>query len=400
MPDESPDDPLLGRVLADKLRVDALIGRGSMGVVYRAKHMTLKRDVAVKIMRVHAQTDPRYAKRFKREAETAFRLDHPNVLRVIDFGQEPDGLLYMAMEFVDGKNLLETLVDEFPLSSERISNIVSQILAGVAAAHDAGVVHRDLKPENVMLVRAKDDDGADVELVRVCDFGVARLIDDEPDAKTTSLAGQQRTTSSWTTTLTKHGMTVGTPNYMAPEQALGRVADARTDVYAVGAILFQLLTNRIPFDGATPLQVMLKQIETPAPRPSTIVANVDPHLERICLKALRKKPDRRYQTAREMRAKLRAMSEESVTIEVAEQRVRESKSTGERRKRRAPTSRHALGEVGARRRSSGNAPTPAAKRQPLGRILPVGVALIVVLCATLCATLGATWWARWLAAHP
>jgi serine/threonine protein kinase len=389
MPDESPEDPLLGRVLADKLRVDALIGRGSMGVVYRAKHLTLKRDVAVKIMRVHAQTDPKYAKRFKREAETAFKLDHPNVLRVLDFGQEPDGLLYMAMEFVDGKNLLETLAEDFPLKSERVSNIVSQILAGVAAAHDAGVVHRDLKPENVMIVRAKDDDGANVELVRVCDFGVARLIDDEPDVGLSSLGKMQRSTSSWTTTLTKQGMTVGTPNYMAPEQALGQAADARTDVYAVGAILFQLLTNRIPFDGATPLQVMLKQIEMPAPQPSSIVANVDAHLERICLKALRKKPDARYQTAREMRARLRAMSEDSVTIEVANRRVRES--SGERRKRRAPTVRPSSGTREERRRSGSRGGSDHARAR-LVRIAAVAVALIVVVCAT--------WGARWLAGHP
>ena len=388
MADESPEDPLLGRVLADKLRVDALIGRGSMGVVYRAKHLTLKRDVAVKIMRVHAQTDPKYAKRFKREAETAFKLDHPNVLRVLDFGQEPDGLLYMAMEFVDGKNLLETLAEDFPLASERVSNIVSQILAGVAAAHDAGVVHRDLKPENVMIVRAKDDDGANVELVRVCDFGVARLIDDEPDVGLASLGKMQRSTSSWTTTLTKQGMTVGTPNYMAPEQALGQSADARTDVYAVGAILFQLLTNRIPFDGATPLQVMLKQIEMPAPQPSSIVANVDAHLERICLKALRKKPDARYQTAREMRARLRAMSEESVTIEVANRRVRDNSS--ERRKRRAPTVRPAPGTPEGRRRSGSRGGGEARAR--VIRIAAVAFALIVVVCAT--------WGARWLAGHP
>jgi eukaryotic-like serine/threonine-protein kinase len=393
MPDESPEDPLLGRVLADKLRVDELIGRGSMGVVYRARHLTLKRDVAVKIMRVHAQTDPKYAKRFKREAETAFKLDHPNVLRVLDFGQEADGLLYMAMEFVDGKNLLETLAEDFPLTSERVSNIVSQILAGVAAAHDAGVVHRDLKPENVMLVHAKDDDGADVEVVRVCDFGVARLIDDEPDEGVPSLGSMQRSTSSWTTTLTKHGMTVGTPNYMAPEQALGQRADGRTDVYAVGAILFQLLTNRIPFDGATPLQVMLKQIESPAPRPSSIVANVDAHLERICLKALRKKPDARYQTARDMRARLRAMSEESVTIEVASQRMRDSST--ERRKRRAPTVRPTADEVSSRRRSSSKTSTTSKRgdgRRSLVGIAAVVVALIVVVCAT--------WGARWLAAHP
>jgi serine/threonine protein kinase len=393
MPDESPEDPLLGRVLADKLRVDALIGRGSMGVVYRAKHLTLKRDVAVKIMRVHAQTDPKYAKRFKREAETAFKLDHPNVLRVLDFGQEPDGLLYMAMEFVDGKNLLETLAEDFPLTSERVSNIVSQILAGVAAAHDAGVVHRDMKPENVMLVRAKDDDGVNVELVRVCDFGVARLIDDAPDAEPSSLGSEHRTTSSWTTTLTKHGMTVGTPNYMAPEQALGQVADARTDVYAIGAILFQLLTNRIPFDGATPLQVMLKQIETPAPHPSSIVANVDPHLERICLKALRKKPDSRYQTAREMRARLRAMSEESVTIEVANRRVREGAGERrERRKHRAPIVRPSPAGSARRRRSTKPPSSGGEQRSLLVRGAVVALALIVVVCAT--------WGARWLAAHP
>jgi len=361
-----------------------------MGVVYRAKHLTLKRDVAVKIMRVHAQTDPKYAKRFKREAETAFKLDHPNVLRVLDFGQESDGLLYMAMEFVDGKNLLETLADDFPLSSERVSNIVSQILAGVAAAHDAGIVHRDLKPENVMLVHAKDDDGANVELVRVCDFGVARLIDDDPDADAPSSGKGQRTTSSWTTTLTKHGMTVGTPNYMAPEQALGQVADARTDVYAVGAILFQMLTNRIPFDGATPLQVMLKQIEMPAPQPSSIVANVDAHLERICLKALRKKPAARYQTARDMRARLRAMSEESVTIEVSNRRVRENPS--ERRRRRAPTVRPSHGAAEVRRRSTNQAPRGSERQSRLIRMVAVAFALIVILCAT--------WGARWLAAHP
>ena len=315
-------DPLVGRTIADKFLIEAFLGSGSMGTVYRARHLALKRSVALKIMRVHGSTDPKYAKRFKREASTAFKLDHPNSMRVLDFGQEPDGILYMAMEYVDGRTLAEVIAEEWPLSPERISVILAQVLAALAVAHEMGIVHRDLKPENIMLLRSKDDDGAEHELVKVCDFGVAKLVEDDEDEGGNDLAkggaSEMRATTSNTTTLTKHGMTVGTPLYMAPEQALGQKTDARTDIYAVGVVLFQMLTKRLPFEAVTPLQVMLKHIESPAPKPSALVENVDGELERICLKALRKKPDARYQTARAMRAKLRAMEEASVTLEVAE----------------------------------------------------------------------------------
>ncbi len=313
-------DPLVGRTIADKFLIEAFLGSGSMGTVYRARHLALKRSVALKIMRVHGSTDPKYAKRFKREASTAFKLDHPNSMRVLDFGQEPDGILYMAMEYVDGRTLAEVIADEWPLSPERISAILAQVLAALAVAHEMGIVHRDLKPENIMLLRSKDDDGAEHELVKVCDFGVAKLVEDDEEEGGNDLAkvSEMRATTSNTTTLTKHGMTVGTPLYMAPEQALGQKTDARTDIYAVGVVLFQMLTKRLPFEAVTPLQVMLKHIESPAPKPSALVQDVDEELERICLKALRKKPDARYQTARAMRAKLRAMEEASVTLEVAE----------------------------------------------------------------------------------
>jgi len=316
--DEPAVDPMIGRTIADKFQIEAFVGGGSMGTVYRARHLALKRSIALKIMRVHGATDPKYAKRFKREASTAFKLDHPNSMRVLDFGQEPDGVLYMAMEYLEGRTLADVIAEEWPLSPERVSLILAQVLAALAVAHEMGIVHRDLKPENIMLVKQKDDDGVEQELVKVCDFGVAKLVEEEdPNDLGRSDPSEARATTSNTTTLTKHGMTVGTPLYMAPEQALGQKTDARTDIYAVGVVLFQMLTKRLPFEASTPLQVMLKHIEEPAPKPSSLVDDVDEELERICLKALRKKPEARYQSARAMRAKLRAMEEASVTIEAA-----------------------------------------------------------------------------------
>ena len=291
-------DSLVGHIVGDKFRVDALLGHGSMAVVYKARHLALKRPVALKVMRGFAAIDPRFAERFKREANTAFKLDHANSVRVLDFGQDANGMLYMAMEYIEGQHLLATLAEDFPLPASRIARLVSQVLAALAAAHDVGIVHRDLKPENIMVTRATDDDGSTTEVVKVCDFGVAKVADTSGEDS----AGGGATKSA---TLTHRGMTVGTPNYMAPEQALGQATDGRTDIYAVGVLLFQLLTKRLPFVGVTPVQVMLKHVEEIPPRPSELAGNVDPELERVCLKALQKDPAARFQSAREMRAQLR-----------------------------------------------------------------------------------------------
>jgi serine/threonine-protein kinase len=371
MMEEVAVDPLVGRTIADKFLIEAFLGGGSMGTVYRARHLALKRSIALKIMRVHGATDPKYAKRFKREASTAFKLDHPSSMRVLDFGQEPDGILYMAMEYIEGRTLAEAILEEWPLSAERISNILAQVLAALAVAHEMGIVHRDLKPENIMLVRSKDDDGVEQESVKVCDFGVAKLVEDdeEEDQKGGPIPDMRATTSN-TTTLTKHGMTVGTPLYMAPEQALGQKTDARTDIYACGVVLFQMLTKRLPFEAATPLQVMLKHIEAPAPKPSSLVPNVDPELERICMKALRKKPESRYQTARAMRAKLRAMEEESVTVEVASRVDREPGEIATlEEERQKPTLR-----------PPSSAKLPVATVRPTSRPIPT-LAIVLALAA-------------------
>jgi serine/threonine protein kinase len=302
---DAADDALIGRTVADKFQIEALVGRGAMGAVYKARQLALTRKIALKVMRVHGAADAKYATRFKREAKTASLLDHPNLVRVLDFGQEPDGVLYIAMEYLEGRNLLAAIRDDWPLSIERVVAILSQTLSALAVAHEMGIVHRDLKPENIMLVSTKDDDGVETETVKVCDFGVAKFVEDAAiDPGTPSLHSR---TSSNTTTLTAHGMTVGTPSYMPPEQALGEPTDARSDLYAVGVILFQLLTRRLPFEANTALKVMIEHIEKPVPAPSSIEPSVDPRLERVCLKALRKRPEKRYQSARDMRAEIRAV---------------------------------------------------------------------------------------------
>jgi eukaryotic-like serine/threonine-protein kinase len=298
------DDALLGRVIAGKFRIEALVGSGAMGTVYRARHLALKKNVAIKVMKVHGASDRRYAARFKREANAASRLDHPNSIRLLDFGQEPDGLLYIAMEFLEGRDLGYVLSHEWPITDQRIVHVLSQALAALAQAHDMAVVHRDLKPENIMLLTSKDDEGHLVESVKVCDFGVAKLVEDGPTDEVRPPFSSSA--SSTTTNLTAHGMTVGTPAYMSPEQALGDPSDLRSDIYQMGVILFQLLTRKLPFEAATAIKMMLKHVEQPAPHPSEFVANVNPRLEAICLRALRKKPDDRFPSAREMRAELRA----------------------------------------------------------------------------------------------
>ncbi len=288
-----PVDPLLGRVIAGKFAVNERLGAGAMGIVYRATQIALERTVAIKVLHRDFAADPEFADRFWREAKAASRLDHPNSIRVLDFGQESDGLLYLAMEYVEGCDLFDWKSQRGPLAPGTIVELLSQVLAALAVAHDMAVVHRDLKPENIMIVRGKSDDGRAIDIVKVCDFGIAKILDSsrasarEPDRKHSTA-----------------GLVVGTPAYMSPEQARGEKQDARSDLYAVGVVLYELLVGRVPFEAETLLGVALKHVsERPEP-PSARVAGVDPTLEAICLKAISKKPADRYQSAREMRLAL------------------------------------------------------------------------------------------------
>jgi serine/threonine-protein kinase len=284
----STGDALLGRTIAGKYTIESRVGGGGMGSVYRARQAGLDKIVAVKVLHRELMAEPTFATRFKREATSASRIDHKSSLRVLDFGEEPDGLLYIAMEFLEGKTLFKILREEAPLAPGRIVDLARQVLAALAAAHDLGIVHRDLKPENVVILPGKDDDGSPTELVKVCDFGIAKLQSrGEVDEK-----------------LTLEGSIVGTPEYLSPEQARGGELDARSDLYSMGVILFEMLTGEPPFRGDSPLAIVLKHLDAPPPRPSSITPAVDPKLEAVCLKALSKSPADRYASAREMRAAL------------------------------------------------------------------------------------------------
>ena len=287
---DSAAGALIGRRVAGKFLVEKRLGDGSMGAVYRAKDTSLERLVALKVMHPAMAVDPSFVSRFHREARAASRLDHPSSMRVIEFGEDPDGLLYIAMEYLEGRDLYKVMHEDWPLSDERIVGIMMQALSAVTMAHEMGVIHRDLKPENIMILDRKDDEGQD--LVKVCDFGIAKLTDRD-DEENDPRSPEHKVTTT--------GIVVGTPEYMSPEQARGERLDARSDLYAMGVILYQLLTGRTPFLGDTALSVVLKHISEPPAPPSTIYAEVHKGLERVCLKALVKTRDGRYQTAREMR---------------------------------------------------------------------------------------------------
>ena len=291
---------MIGRTVAGKFVVEGVVGAGAMGVVYRARQTSLDKVVAIKVMHAMLVSDPSFAARFHREARAASRLDHPNSIRILDFGEEPDGRLYIAMDYLDGRDLLEVINEEWPLATGRMVDILAQALSALAVAHDLGILHRDLKPENIMVLRGTSDEGLPLDVVKVCDFGIAKMIENRADDESEPSGEKAK--------LSTGGTVVGTPAYMSPEQARGDELDARSDVYAMGIILYQMLTTRVPFEGPTPLSTLLRLVNEEAVPPSAQSANVDPDLERVCLKAISKKPEDRYPTAREMRAALRKLA--------------------------------------------------------------------------------------------
>jgi tRNA A-37 threonylcarbamoyl transferase component Bud32 len=265
------DDDLVG-VTVDDFRIDAVLGRGATGTVYRATQQALARAVALKVLHPPLASDPEMVARFQREARAVARLSHPGVVAVLAVGEVPDGRPYMAMELIAGTTL-ERLVEDGPLAQDRAIAIATQVAAALARTHAAGVVHRDLKPANVMLVRRPD--GGDRAIL--VDFGIARTFDDEPR-------------------LTAGGIALGTPHYMAPEQVLGEAVDGRTDVYALGVVLYRMVTGAVPFDGAG-MQVMMAHLHRVAAEPHLARPDLDPALEAVIIRCLAKRKDDRYQSA-------------------------------------------------------------------------------------------------------
>lgn len=281
-------DPLVGRFVAGRrFQIEELIGQGGMGKVYRARHLALDRAICLKMLKPALLEDPTLVGRFEREAKAASRLNHPNGIQVLDFGRDDDGGLFIAMEYVQGKDLRIVLRDEWPLPEERLCTIIAQVLSALAAAHAHKVIHRDLKPENIMVEQRRDQR----DFVKVLDFGIAKILDSD-------LPG-----------LTRGDVVCGTPQYMAPEQATGTQLDARCDLYAVGVLLYQLATGHLPFDGDNSMEVLTRHVnELPVPpRKRRPEAAISPALEALILRALQKDPELRPQSAEEFRDLLLAV---------------------------------------------------------------------------------------------
>jgi serine/threonine-protein kinase len=297
----SSNDPLLGRVIANKYRLEAVVGTGATGKVYRAKHLTLDRPLAVKVLARHLMDNPTAQARFRREARAASKLNHPNSVHVLDFGVEPDGLTYLVMEYLEGRELYRAIYEDWPLGSERSVRIMSQVLSVLQAAHEIGIVHRDLKPENVMLVQRPDEHGNLVEIVKVTDFGIAKSI--HGSASEDSL------------NLTRDGTVHGTPEYMSPEQARGEELDGRADIYACGVMLYEMMTGTLPFTAESAFEVILKHLSDPVEPPTIRRPDADPRLEPVVMRALAKRRQDRFADAKSMRlALLEALHSEPAPI--------------------------------------------------------------------------------------
>ena len=276
---------MIGHTVAGRFKLEELIGQGGMGKVYRARHLALDRQVCLKMLKPTLLDDPTLVGRFEREAKAVSRLNHPNVIQVLDFGRnDPDGALFIAMEYVQGRDLRALLRDDWPVPEERLCAIMAQALAALAEAHAHNVIHRDLKPENIMVEQRRDQP----DFVKVLDFGIAKVLDSD-------LPG-----------LTRTDVVCGTPQYMAPEQATGTSLDRRCDLYSVGVILYQMTTGELPFDGKNSMEVLTRHVqEQPVPpRQRAPRAPISPEMEAVILRALQKDPERRPQTAEEFRGLL------------------------------------------------------------------------------------------------
>ena len=292
----SPDrlDPLPGRLIAGNFRIERLIGQGAMGNVYRAEQLSLGKAVAVKVLHAHLMDDEKLVGRFKREAKSASRLNHPNSIQIIDSGEDDDGTLYIAMELLPGRDLAQVIRDEFPLPLPRVVRIMTQVMSALDEAHAQGVIHRDLKPSNIMLIERRGEK----DFVKVCDFGIAKATspdgDDDEDR-------QQM--------LTIQGLVCGTPEYMSPEQARAEPLDGRADLYSAAIILYQLVTGDIPFRADSPMGIVSRHLaEVPkAPSARRPDLPIPKAVDTLILRGMEKSREARFPTAVEFRAALEAI---------------------------------------------------------------------------------------------
>ncbi len=265
-------DPFVGRILDEKYCIEERLGAGGMGDVYRARHLEMDRPVAIKLLQQRFIEDEAARGRFHKEARAAVKLRHANAVAVNDFGQTPEGCVYIVMELLEGRTLREILKREAPLETARAISITLQAADAVAAAHNAGIIHRDLKPSNILVTQSAEQPA----VVKVLDFGIAQFTPDDDDEDESAVVPANSV--------------IGTPRYMSPEQHNGFELTPAADVYSLGVILYEMLTGMVPFSGATPAEIALKHANLPPHSPRQIVPTIPPEIEKIVLHALEKDP--------------------------------------------------------------------------------------------------------------
>ena len=277
-------DQLFGQVLADRDRILDLIGKGGMGKVYLAEHVALGKRVAVKVLNPAYTNRPDQVKRFLREAQAASSIGHENVIDITDFGEMPNGQVFFAMEYLEGEDLGKLLKKSGQMPWARARRVMLQICRALQAAHSRGIIHRDMKPENCFLIHRNGIR----DFVKVLDFGIAKFLEEHRD--------------SGANPLTQVGALIGTPEYMAPEQIHGDPADLRMDIYAVGCILYQLVTGNLPFTDKTMYGVLSQQVNAQpiAPRQLAPEADIPVEVEALILRAMEKDKALRFQTMGEL----------------------------------------------------------------------------------------------------
>jgi eukaryotic-like serine/threonine-protein kinase len=277
---EDAPDPLVGRTIGGRYLICELIGTGGMGAVYRGRHQLVGRDVALKFLSPRYASDASARERFLREARAANRIDHEHIIDITDFGETSDKLVFLVMEYLEGEPLSK-IIEQGPLEPRRALNIAWQLATALARAHELDVIHRDIKPDNIFVLQRRGGD-----FVKLLDFGLAKVL------------GEHR--------LTATGKVFGTPEYLAPEQARGETLTGHADQYALGCVLYEMLTGQLPFDGPSP-DVVIKHLNTRPEPPSSLVSELAPEVDVLVARMLEKRPSDRYTDAYHLADELRGL---------------------------------------------------------------------------------------------